>query len=71
MKTFITLGAARVRKCVLKFNFLERDLYRDEYCVKPKHVRAYVEKKFFRLMFKAIEKSSDAEPNMYVDTLSV
>lgn len=69
VKTYVSLSAGRVRKCVLKFNFLERDLYRDEYCVKPKHIRGFVEKKFFKSMFKAIEKSSDAEPNMY-DRLS-
>lgn len=68
MKTFISYAAGRVRKCVLKFNFLEHDLYHDEYCVKPKHIRSYVEKKFFKSMFKAIEKSSDSEPNMYVYT---
>lgn len=64
VKTFISFAVGRVRKCILKFNFLDRDLYRDEYCVKPKHIRGYVEKKFFKLMFKAIEKSSETEPNM-------
>lgn len=45
-----------VRKYKLRFKFLPRDAYKNEFCVKPKQILKHMSKSFFKSMFKGISK---------------
>lgn len=44
--------AARAREYTLTFNFLPHQVYKNEFCVKPKQVMKFMSKIFFKKMYK-------------------
>ena len=55
-----------MRQCVIKlrFNFLPKECYKDDFGVKPKQIIKYMEKKFFKLMFRDILKAAHKKNTM-------
>ncbi|KAG5891414.1 hypothetical protein JTB14_031480 [Gonioctena quinquepunctata] len=54
----------RQYKYVVRFNFLPRKYYGQEYCVKPKQILKHMKKKFFGEMFAAIRKYTKINSNV-------
>ena len=64
LKSYIELKP--MRQCVIKlrFNFLPKECYKDDFGVKPKQIIKYMEKKFFKLMFRDILKAAHKKNTM-------
>lgn len=45
----------------LRFNFLPRDAYKDDFGVRPKQVIRHMSASFFKMMFRAIIRSAKAK----------
>lgn len=56
VKSEVVLRPSAVRKYKLRFQFLPRDAYKNDYCVKPKQILKHMSQNFFKLMFKGILK---------------
>lgn len=56
----------RGREYVLRFKFLPRDGYKNEFCVKPKQIIKHMSKKFFKQMFRMIIQAAK-EKNTIID----
>ncbi|CAH1164054.1 unnamed protein product [Phaedon cochleariae] len=54
----------RQHRYVVRFNFLPRKYYSQDYCVTPKGILNYVKKKFFGQMFAAIRKYTKINSNV-------
>lgn len=57
VNTSIELRPTRQKLYKLRFNFLPRDSYRDDFGVRPKQVIRHMSSGFFKLMFRAIIRS--------------
>lgn len=58
VKSMLLVSPSRARSYALRFNFLPRDAYKDEFCVKPNQVIKHMGKSFFKSMFKSILRSA-------------
>lgn len=56
VKSEVVLRPSAVRKFKLRFQFLPREAYKNEYCVKPKQILKHMSQSFFKAMFKGIFK---------------
>lgn len=54
----ILLRPSRVRHYCVRFNFLPRDAYEQDFAVTPKKILRHMRESFFKLMFKAIAKAA-------------
>ncbi|KAJ3652064.1 hypothetical protein Zmor_018061 [Zophobas morio] len=60
----LMVSPVRQHQYTLKFQFLPRKLYKNEYCVGPKYILKHITKKFFGEMFAAIRKSTKITSNL-------
>lgn len=58
VQSHIVLKPNRVRQCCVRFNFLPRDAYENDFAVTPKRILRHMRESFFKLMFKAIAKAA-------------
>lgn len=56
VKSEVILRPSAVRKFKLRFQFLPREAYKDDFCVKPKQILKHMSQSFFKAMFKGIFK---------------
>lgn len=61
MKTSIVLRPKREKVYKLRFNFLPRECYKDDFGVRPKQVIKHMSGAFFKLMFRALIRSAQAK----------
>lgn len=61
VNTSIVLRPSRQKLYKLRFNFLPRDSYRDDFGVRPKQVIKHMSSGFFKSMFRAIIRSAQAK----------
>lgn len=54
----LILRPSRVKNYCVRFNFLPRDAYEQDFAVTPKRILRHMRESFFRLMFKAIAKAA-------------
>uniref|UniRef100_T1PI48 DNA-directed RNA polymerase n=1 Tax=Musca domestica TaxID=7370 RepID=T1PI48_MUSDO len=61
VKTQLVHRPQRAQKYELTFQFLPREAYSEDFCVKPKQIIKYLSKKYFSLLFRAIIKSNSTK----------
>lgn len=59
VKSHVVLKPYRVKKHCVRFNFLSRDAYINEFSVTPKSILRHMREQFFKFMFKAIGKAAN------------
>lgn len=59
VKSHVVLKPYRVKKHCVRFNFLPRDAYINEFSVTPKSILRHMREHFFKSMFKAIGKAAN------------
>lgn len=60
----LTIQPQREFTYTVRFNFLPRECYKSEFCVKPKQILKHMRKRFFAEMFTAIMKYSKIKSNL-------
>lgn len=48
-----------MKKYCVRFNFLPREAYQNEFSVTPKSILRHMRENFFKFMFKAIAKAAN------------
>lgn len=68
VSTSLELEPERAYVYDLHFKFLPREVYKDDYCVRPKRIIKYMHQTFFKQLIRAILKVSNAKKTskMYV-----
>lgn len=66
VKSKILFFPQRATEYSIRFNFLPKDAYKNEYCVKPKQIIKHMTNNFFKLMFRLII-SAAKEKNTIID----
>lgn len=66
VQSHIILKPNRVKNCCVRFNFLPRDAYEQDFAITPRRILRHMRESFFKLMFKAISKAA-AEKYSSVD----
>lgn len=66
VQSHIILKPNRVKSCCVRFNFLPRDAYEQDFAITPRRILRHMRQSFFKLMFKAISKAA-AEKYSSVD----
>uniref|UniRef100_W8CAD6 DNA-directed RNA polymerase n=1 Tax=Ceratitis capitata TaxID=7213 RepID=W8CAD6_CERCA len=64
VKTKLVLRPERAYQYKLRFQFLPREAYQDDFCVRPKKVLKYMSQVFFKLLFRAVIKSSKSRATL-------
>ncbi|XP_017486749.1 PREDICTED: DNA-directed RNA polymerase I subunit RPA1 [Rhagoletis zephyria] len=64
VKIKLVLKPERAYQYKLKFQFLPREAYQDDFCVRPKKVLKYMSEVFFKLLFRAVIKSSKGKASI-------
>ncbi|XP_057669657.1 DNA-directed RNA polymerase I subunit RPA1 [Diorhabda carinulata] len=62
--TELQIKPIRQNKYTVRFNFLPKKYYSNDYCVKPNQIINHMKKKFFREMFASIRKVSKINSNI-------
>ncbi|XP_067615853.1 DNA-directed RNA polymerase I subunit RPA1 isoform X2 [Eurosta solidaginis] len=74
VKVKLVLKPDRSYQYMLHFNFLPREAYQGDFCVRPKKILKYMSESFFKLLFRAIVMSSKSKSciiDVYEDKGSV
>lgn len=58
VQSHIVLRPTRVKHYCVRFNFLPREAYDQDYAVTPRKILRHMRESFFKLMFKAISKAA-------------
>lgn len=58
VQSHIILKPHRVKNYCVRFNFLPKDSYENDFAVTPKKILRHMREQFFKLMFKAIAKAA-------------
>lgn len=58
VQSHLILKPNRARNYCVRFNFLPRDAYEQDFAVTPKRILRHMRESFFKLMFKAISKAA-------------
>lgn len=58
VKSHLVLRPERARNYCVRFNFLQRDAYEQDFAVTPRKILRHMRESFFKLMFKAIAKAA-------------
>ncbi|KNC24906.1 DNA-directed RNA polymerase I subunit RPA1 [Lucilia cuprina] len=61
VKTQLVQQPTRSQKYELTFQFLPREVYSDDFCVKPKQILKFMSNMFFKALFRAIIKSNKSK----------
>lgn len=64
VKSSLVLRPNRETVYTLRFNFLPRDCYKEDFGVKPKRILKYMESTFFEQMFRAIIQSAKTKSSV-------
>ncbi|XP_075169735.1 RNA polymerase I subunit RpI1 [Haematobia irritans] len=64
VKTQLVHKPTRAQKYELTFQFLPREAYSDDFCVKPKQIIKFLSKKFFSLLFRSIIRSNTSKASV-------
>ncbi|CAD6991779.1 unnamed protein product [Ceratitis capitata] len=64
VKTKLVLRPERAYQYKLRFQFLPREAYQDDFCVRPKKVLKYMSQVFFKILFRAVIKSSKSRATL-------
>ncbi|XP_053969844.1 DNA-directed RNA polymerase I subunit RPA1 [Anastrepha ludens] len=64
VKTKLVLKPERAHQYILRFQFLPREAYQDDFCVRPKKVLKYMSEVFFKVLFRAAIRSSKSKKSI-------
>ncbi|XP_055383331.1 DNA-directed RNA polymerase I subunit RPA1, partial [Condylostylus longicornis] len=68
VKIRLILRPVRVYEYKLKFSFLPKEAYEDEFCVKPKQILKFMDEHFFKMMFKLIKRNRYSKDLIEIST---
>lgn len=61
INTSLALEPERAYIYDLRFKFLPREMYKEDFCVRPKRIIKYMHQTFFKQLIRAILKVSNAK----------